>query len=80
MLSLFIEKDVEFLLVGGYALAIHGFPEGVSGDIEIFVKPSRQNAERVYSALAGAKANARTIRRDLMCCIIDSIILLRDRS
>jgi predicted nucleotidyltransferase len=51
MLSLLLENEVEFLLVGAYALAVHGFPRATS-DIDIFVKPSRQNAQRLYEALA----------------------------
>lgn len=51
MLSLLIEKGVEFVLVGAYALAAHGFPRA-TGDIDIFVKPNPKNANRVYECLA----------------------------
>lgn len=51
MLSLLLENKVNFLLVGAYALAAHGFPRATA-DIDIFVKPSQENAARVYKALS----------------------------
>ena len=50
LLELFNEHQVDFLIVGGYALAFHGAPR-YTGDIDIFVKPSEENAERILSAL-----------------------------
>ena len=40
---------VEHLLVGGYAVAVHGFPRN-TGDMDIWVKPTPANAERVVRA------------------------------
>jgi hypothetical protein len=51
MLSAFIEEKVEFMLVGSYALAFHGFPRA-TGDIDLWVRCSNDNAERVWRALA----------------------------
>jgi hypothetical protein len=50
LLALFNARRVEFLVVGGYALAFHGAPRN-TGDIDIYVKPGQENAERVMSAL-----------------------------
>jgi len=50
ILSILQNNNVEFLLVGAYALAIHGFPRA-TGDIDIFVKPDNDNAEKLYRAL-----------------------------
>ena len=50
MLELFDEYSVEYLIVGGYALAFHGAPR-FTGDIEIFVKPDADNARRILEAL-----------------------------
>jgi hypothetical protein len=47
----FIDNGVEFLIVGAYALAAHGFPR-TTGDIDIFVRPAPENAARVFRALA----------------------------
>ena len=43
MLSLLLDNEVEFLLVGAYALASHGLPRATA-DIDIFVKPNSENA------------------------------------
>ncbi|MCI0547105.1 MAG: nucleotidyl transferase AbiEii/AbiGii toxin family protein [Candidatus Rokubacteria bacterium] len=51
LLVLFADAGVEFVVVGAYALAFHGAPRA-SGDIDLFVRPSRENAHRVLDALA----------------------------
>jgi hypothetical protein len=43
-------EGAEFLIVGAYALAAHGFPR-MTGDIDIFVRPTLENSARVYRAL-----------------------------
>jgi hypothetical protein len=45
-----IACGVEFLVVGGYALAVHGAPR-FTGDIDVFVNPTLANAERLLAAL-----------------------------
>lgn len=49
-LALLIEHEVRFMIVGGYALAYHGAPR-FTGDIDVFVKPDRENAARIINAL-----------------------------
>ncbi|HUS71809.1 MAG TPA: nucleotidyl transferase AbiEii/AbiGii toxin family protein [Sedimentisphaerales bacterium] len=51
LLKLFNAHKVEYLIVGGYALAFHGAPR-FTGDIDIFVKPEAENAKRILAALA----------------------------
>ncbi len=41
---------VEYLIVGGYAVAFHGFPRS-TGDIDFWIKPFPENAERLMKAL-----------------------------
>jgi hypothetical protein len=50
MLSALSAEGVEFLLVGAYAMAAHGWPRA-TGDIDIWVNPTSENAERVLRAL-----------------------------
>jgi len=50
MLSAFCAEGVEFLLVGAYALAVHGLPRA-TGDIDLWVGGDPQNAGRVIAAL-----------------------------
>ena len=44
------DADVRFMVVGAYALAIHGHPRA-TGDLDIWVDATPQNAERVLTAL-----------------------------
>ena len=50
LLALFNVHYVEYLIVGGYALAFHGAPR-FTGDLDIFVKPDAINAQRILHAL-----------------------------
>jgi len=50
LLELFNKNKVEYLIVGGYALAFHGAPR-FTGDIDLFVRPVRENAEHILAAL-----------------------------
>src|SRR5215831_9143260 len=43
--------QVEYLIVGAFAVAFHGFPR-YTGDIDILVRPTEENARRVLNALA----------------------------
>lgn len=50
LLALFNEKEVDYLVVEAYALAFHGAPR-YTGDLDIYVKPDRENARRIMAAL-----------------------------
>jgi hypothetical protein len=50
LLSAFIDANVEFLVVGGYAMAVHRLPRATK-DLDLWVKPSADNASRVLKAL-----------------------------
>ncbi len=50
LLRALADAEVEFLVVGAYALSFHGAPRA-SGDIDIFVRPSRENAGKIWLAL-----------------------------
>jgi hypothetical protein len=41
---------VEFLVVGAYALAFHGAPR-FTGDLDVLIRPTRDNAARLIAAL-----------------------------
>ena len=51
LLELFNSHQVEYILVGAYALAFHGAPR-FTGDLDIFVKPDAPNSTRVMAALS----------------------------
>lgn len=50
MLQCLSDAGVSFLLVGGYALAAHGYPRATK-DMDVFVWASPENATRVMKAL-----------------------------
>jgi hypothetical protein len=50
ILSAFSEEKVEFLVVGAYAMAFHGFVRA-TGDIDLWIRISEENAAKVWRAL-----------------------------
>jgi hypothetical protein len=50
MLSALSEAGVKFLIVGAHALAAHGAPRA-TGDLDIWVQATAENAARVLTAL-----------------------------
>lgn len=50
LLQCFNAHRVEYLIVGGYALAFHGAPR-YTGDLDVWIKPDASNALRVLAAL-----------------------------
>jgi hypothetical protein len=51
LLVSFNEHKVEYLIAGSYALAFHGAPR-YTGDIDLYVRPTPDNADRILRALA----------------------------
>ena len=45
-LKFLVEKEVKFLVVGGYAVGLHGFPR-YTGDLDVFIAMSESNAHKV---------------------------------
>jgi hypothetical protein len=50
MLDALARARVEFVVVGAHAMAAHGYARA-TGDIDILVRPERENAARVLLAL-----------------------------
>jgi hypothetical protein len=50
LLASFNSRRVEYVIVGGYALAFHGSPR-FTGDLDLLVEPSSENAANVVAAL-----------------------------
>lgn len=51
MLAWLNKRGVEYVIVGAYALAHHGSPRN-TGDIDIYVRPTPENARRMVEVLA----------------------------
>ena len=55
LLRAFVAREVRFLIVGAYALAVHGRPRA-TGDLDIWIDATPENADRVIAALRRACA------------------------
>jgi hypothetical protein len=63
MLSALSAERVEYLAVGAYALAAHGLPRA-TGDLDIWVRATPENADGVLRALRAFGAPLRDLSRD----------------
>jgi hypothetical protein len=52
MLGALSEAGAEFLVIGAHAVAVHARPRA-TGDLDLWVRPTRENAQRVWTALVG---------------------------
>ena len=52
LLTLLEENKVEYVIVGGYAMAYHGYPR-FTKDIDIFYRNSPENIKKIKTALIG---------------------------
>jgi hypothetical protein len=50
LLQAFVDAGVDFLIVGAHALAAHGVVRA-TGDLDVFVRPTPENADRVVAGL-----------------------------
>jgi len=58
MLQILQKHEVDYILVGAYALAAHGYPRSTL-DMDIWVNPTKTNSSKLYKALSefGAPLN-----------------------
>jgi hypothetical protein len=63
LLAEFNARQVEFLLVGAHALAAHGHVRATR-DLDVWVRPSPENAKRVIEALRAFGAPLRDLTED----------------
>lgn len=66
MLGALLEADADFMVIGAHAVAVYARPRA-TGDLDIWVRPTPSNAERVWNALVsfGAPLDQLT-RQDLV--------------
>lgn len=48
--KLLIKNQVEYLVVGGYAVSVHGYPR-YTGDLDIWINPTPKNASLVVQTI-----------------------------
>lgn len=59
-LSALLQADARFLVVGAHAMAAHGVPRA-TGDLDVWIDASADNADRVWNALIAFGAPVGTI-------------------
>ena len=50
MLQNLLKNKVKFLVVGAYAMSVHGYPRA-TGDFDIWVEASKENSLKIYKSL-----------------------------
>lgn len=63
LLRAFVDHEVRFLVVGAYALAILGRPRA-TGDLDVWIESTAENAARAHAALDAFGAPLHDLRRD----------------
>lgn len=63
MLAALSAAGAKYLVVGAHALAVHGRPRA-TGDLDIWIRPTPQNAAHVWSALEEFGAPLHVLRRE----------------
>ena len=64
LLRLLDSKKIEYLVVGGYAVALYGYPRA-TGDMDIWIAISRNNAHKIVKALREFGFNAPQLKEEL---------------
>jgi|WetSurMetagenome_2_1015567.scaffolds.fasta_scaffold00077_33 hypothetical protein len=64
LFRLFNEKNVEYVIVGGYAVAFHGFVRATK-DIDILFHDTSENVTRLMDALGGFGISGTLMDRDM---------------
>ena len=66
LLSAFNARGVEYLVVGAYAMAAHGRVRA-TGDLDVWIRPEPENAERAIDALAVLGAPLQDLTANDLC-------------
>ncbi len=66
LLTTFADEGVDFVLIGGWAMALHGHGRGTD-DLDVLVRPTAANAKLVFLALVrfGAPVSAHGVNEGL---------------
>lgn len=64
LLQLLNSKKVEYLVVGGYAVALYGYPRA-TGDMDIWIAISKDNARKTVEALKKFGFDAPQLKEEL---------------
>jgi hypothetical protein len=56
-----LDADVEFLLIGGYAVIYHGYIRA-TGDMDVWLKPTNENKQKTIVALKQAEVHPEDLK------------------
>ena len=75
-LKLLTEADVEYLLIGGYAVGYHGYPR-TTADMDIWVSVSPSNADKLVEVFKRFGTPAGRINRAVRghCILAESVFI-----
>jgi len=71
-LRLLNERSVRYIVVGGYAVAYHGYPR-YTGDLDVFVEASSENADRLVEVY-GEFGFDRSALKPAMFIVPDNVV------
>ncbi|MDP3981161.1 MAG: nucleotidyltransferase [Chlamydiota bacterium] len=71
LFQLLNSKKIEYLVIGGYAVALYGYPRA-TGDIDIWIATSEINAKKIVEALIEFGFNLPELKEELF--------LMRDKN
>jgi hypothetical protein len=57
-----IENNVDFLLIGGYAVNFHGYGR-FTGDMDFWLRPDKENKRKLINALNALKKNTSVLEK-----------------
>ena len=66
MLQILLNNKIKFLVVGAYAMGIHGYPRA-TGDLDIWVEASTENSEKIYQSLSEFGAPLSEVTKSTFC-------------
>lgn len=61
LLSVLLKNDVDFIIIGGYAVIYHGYKR-TTGDVDIWLKPENASKTKVMAALEQLRVEPGHIR------------------
>jgi len=64
LLQLLNLKKIDYLIVGGYAVALYGYPRA-TGDMDIWIAISKHNAQKTVEALREFGFNVPELKEDI---------------
>jgi len=64
LLKLLNSKKIEYLIIGGYAVALYGYPRA-TGDLDIWIAISKENAQKAVGVLREFGFNVPALKEEL---------------